>query len=759
MIRTSLRAKLVRNMIATLVVVATATLVVVAGMNVVSSGRTLITIEEHLRVSIEDKGRGLVVGQALALRDLVSDNAFGDVARLMERTIAKDQDLVYGLFVDEVGKSWGFAANKSLKNFPTDWKALGLDLKHYQTPGVKRQKKLVAEQSVFEFAMPVVDDKGQRLGILFYTLSDEPLRQALEEARSDSRRSLFLTVGLLGVLGILAIILGILLSRRSAARITQPVTDLTTAVNTLAAGRREIRVAIASGDELESLGNAFNNMAEELQESYSKLEMMNRTLEQKVEERTRELAQRNRDMRLVMDNVEQGFLTLTPDGVLAVERFTIIDRWFGPFGAGIRYVDYMQQMDPMYAASFGMGLEAITDDVLPLELCIDQLPARLRWAGKEFRCTYTPIIKGERFDGLLVVINDVTAELFHARQEAERKEILAMFEALTKDRTGFLSFMDEANELIGHLVTANIENQKRILHTLKGNAGLVGFTILSQMCHQMEDTLVEERQPLPEPMLAPLIERWRMLTASLKNFLGDKGRDVIELTSKEVDRVAEMVRSGAPSMRILDRLASWWLEASELPLNRLGRYAVALSKRLGKFDLEIHVKSNGIRLAPKAWAGFWTDLVHVVRNAVDHGIEGPNERAAAGKPKKANLRFETRLQAGRKLVVEIEDDGRGIAWEMVREAARKMGVPSATQEDLLKAIFTSGVSTQTEVTTLSGRGIGLSAVKQQVEDLGGSIAVDSQPGKGTCFRFIFTLPDISPRFGIDVEEDTVSNTA
>jgi two-component system chemotaxis sensor kinase CheA len=744
-------------MIATLVVVATATLVVVAGMNVVSSGRTLITIENHLRVSIQDKGRGLVVSQALALRDLVSDNAFGDVARLMERTIAKDQDLVYGLFVDEAGKPWGFAANKSLSHFPSDWKALGLDLKQYQTPGVKMQKKIVAEQSVFEFAMPVVDDKGQRLGILFYTLSDEPLRQALGEARSDSRRSSILMVVLLGVLGFLAIILGIALSRRSAARITQPVTDLTAAVNTLAAGRREIRVAIASGDELESLGNAFNNMAEELQESYSKLEMMNRTLEQKVEERTRELAQRNRDMRLVMDNVEQGFLTLTPDGVLAVERSTIIDRWFGPFGAGIRYVDYMLQVDPMYAASFGMGLEAITDDVLPLELCVDQLPARLRWDGKEFRCTYTPILKGDRFDGLLVVINDVTAELFHARQEAERKEILAMFEALTKDRTGFLSFMDEANDLISHVMTANLEMQKRILHTLKGNAGLIGFTILSQMCHQMEDTLADEMKPLPESVLSPLMARWRMLNESLKNFLGDKGRDVIELTSKEVDRVAEMIRSGAPSTRILDRLASWWLEASELPLNRLGRYAVALSRRLGKGNLEIQVKSNGIRLAPKAWAGFWTDLVHIVRNAVDHGIENPSERVAAGKPEMGNLRFETSIQAGRKLVVEIEDDGRGIAWEKVREVAKKKGIASATQEDLVKAIFTSGVTTRTEVTTLSGRGVGLSAVKQQVDDLGGVTVLDSQPGKGSCFRFVFTLPEISPRFGIDVDEDSANH--
>ena len=99
--RTSLRAKLVRTMIATLIVVSTATLLVVAGMNYFASHKTLKTIEASLRASIEDKGSGLVTNQALGLRDLVMDNAFGDVARLVERTIEKDEQLVYGLFLDE----------------------------------------------------------------------------------------------------------------------------------------------------------------------------------------------------------------------------------------------------------------------------------------------------------------------------------------------------------------------------------------------------------------------------------------------------------------------------------------------------------------------------------------------------------------------------------------------------------------------------------------------------------------------------------
>jgi two-component system chemotaxis sensor kinase CheA len=738
-------------MIATLVVVSTATLVVVAGLNYRASKRMLKKIEGNLTAGIENKGKGVVTHQALALRDLVIDNAFGDVARLLERTLEKDEQLVYGLFADDDGKVWGLATREGLSKDPDEWKRLGIDAKDLQggTKGaVQMRNRQVLGQNVFEFSMRVVDDKGTSLGKLFYAISDKALRLALAEARADSRRGLLVTVGLLVLLGTVAIVMGAIRSKQSAVRITQPVTDLTEAVNTLASGKRDISVKISSGDELEILGGAFNKMVAELKDSYERLENMNRTLEIKVQERTRELAERNRDMRLVMDNVNQGFLTVSIAGKLAKERSAIVDRWFGSYEGDTLFSDYIAKSDPFYAVSFKMGYEALIEDILPRELCIEQLPARLRREGREYRCSYFPILKGEQLGGLLIVINDVTAELLHARQESERKEILAMFEALTKDRSGFLSFMDEANEIFKQVRQGDLAIQKRGLHTLKGNAGLVGFGIVAKLCHQAEDELADRTAPLPAESLAPLEERWRTLSEALKTFLGDKGRDVLELSTHEIEKLEQEIRAGAPTTHVLDRLASWWLEPAELPLNRLGRYAAALTNRLGKGELELQIQSHGVRLAPKAWAGFWTDLVHVVRNAVDHGLESSAEREAAGKGARPKLRLSSAI-TGHKLVVEIEDFGRGINWDAVRGAARQLGLPSATEDDLVAAMFHSGLSTAAEITTISGRGVGLSAVRQQVEDLGGHIAIVSKPNQGTCFRFTFTLPDVGPRFGVD----------
>ena len=762
--RTSLRAKLVKTMVTTLAVVGSATLVVVAALNVATSRQTLGTIEKNLRDTIVEKGTGLATHQALALRDLVTDNAFSDVARLVERTVSTDRDLVYGLFVDPSGKAWALATTRAGPALPADWHAFGVDPAPAAPPAGKPRDvavthKEIAGHSAFEFSMAVTEDTGELLGVLVYGISDEPLTRAVAEARAESRRALALTVVLLVLLGAGTNVFGIVLSRRAASKITRPVRDLTTAVDTLATGNREIRVEIHSGDELERLGNSFNRMASELSESYARLEEMNRTLELKVEAHTAELGARNRDMRLVLDNVNQGFLTVSARGILAQERSTIVDRWFGSYGAEVQFADYIGKTDALYAGSFQMGYEAILEDILPRELCIEQMPARLRTGGREFRCSYSAIVKDDRFDGLLIVINDVTSELLHARQESERKEILAMFESLSRDRSGFLNFMDEASEMVGQLATANRDKQRRLLHTLKGNAALVGFSVVAQICHRIEDVLEEHEGTVGETELTPLSERWQVINESLQRFVGDKGHQVLELNVKEIERVEEMIRTGAPTTRVLDRLASWWLEPAEVPMQRLGRYAAALSNRLGKAPVEVDVRSNGVRLAPKAWAGFWTDLVHVVRNAVDHGLETPDERAEVGKPAVAHIRMSSFIHSGNRLVIEIADDGRGVDWEGVRRKAVGLGIPSATEEDLVRAIFTTGVSTRDEVTTMSGRGVGLSAVRQQVEDLGGTTALESELGRGTCFRFTFSLRDVGPRFGVDMDTETTRSAA
>jgi two-component system chemotaxis sensor kinase CheA len=127
-----------------------------------------------------------------------------------------------------------------------------------------------------------------------------------------------------------------------------------------------------------------------------------------------------------------------------------------------------------------------------------------------------------------------------------------------------------------------------------------------------------------------------------------------------------------------------------------------------------------------------------------HGIEDPAQRAAVGKREVGTIVIGARLQDQR-LVVTIEDDGRGIEWTALAAKARQRGLPAATEAELVEALFADGVSTAAAVTEVSGRGVGMAATRQATVDMGGTVEVRSRAGLGTEVRF--TLPLNAPRAG------------
>ena len=135
-------------------------------------------------------------------------------------------------------------------------------------------------------------------------------------------------------------------------------------------------------------------------------------------------------------------------------------------------------------------------------------------------------------------------------------------------------------------------------------------------------------------------------------------------------------------------------------------------------------------------------MTHLIRNAVDHGIEGPEERKAAGKNPEGTLSLSAEQKAGR-IVIKISDDGRGINRERVLEKARANGIVAEdavlTDDEVNQLIFAPGFSTAAEITSVSGRGVGMDVVKSNVRDLGGRIMIESTPGEGTTFTLALPL--------------------
>ena len=183
------------------------------------------------------------------------------------------------------------------------------------------------------------------------------------------------------------------------------------------------------------------------------------------------------------------------------------------------------------------------------------------------------------------------------------------------------------------------------------------------------------------------------------------------------------------------------------PIGRLfqkyPRMARDLARGLGK-DVELALSGEETELDRAMIDQLSDPLVHLVRNAVDHGVELPADRVAAGKPEKSTIKLSAR-QAGDHMVIEIADDGRGMSAESLRRKAVEKGLiePDAAaamdERHSLQLIFLPGFSTKEQVSDLSGRGVGMDVVKNNIQKLNGRIEIQSRPGAGTTITISLPL--------------------
>jgi len=169
--------------------------------------------------------------------------------------------------------------------------------------------------------------------------------------------------------------------------------------------------------------------------------------------------------------------------------------------------------------------------------------------------------------------------------------------------------------------------------------------------------------------------------------------------------------------------------------SKLSRSVRKLARELNK-DIELVLLGEETELDKMLVEEISDPLMHIIRNALDHGIEPPQERIAAGKGAKGRVTLSAYPQ-GNSVLIDISDDGRGIDPQKIREAAIRTGLDaSADPYDLL---FAPGLSTAAEVSEVSGRGVGLDVVKKNIQALKGSIEVISEPGHGTTFRIMLPI--------------------
>jgi len=256
----------------------------------------------------------------------------------------------------------------------------------------------------------------------------------------------------------------------------------------------------------------------------------------------------------------------------------------------------------------------------------------------------------------------------------------------------------------------------------------------------------------------PLAQTVRIDVARLDSLMALVGELVVARNRlAQLARQVEAAQPGAPFTdglaettqhleRVTDQLQDEVMKSRLLPIRpifqRLPRLVRDLAARLGK-EVELHVSGEDTQLDRSVMEEIADPIVHLVRNAIDHGIEPPAERIKQGKPPAGRLEISAGQQEGW-VVVTVQEDGRGIDLVRVREKAVAAGLITAEQaarlddSEAVRLIFAPGLSTAAAVSEISGRGVGMDVVRSNIERLNGSVAVETWPGRGT--RFTLRLP-------------------
>lgn len=300
--------------------------------------------------------------------------------------------------------------------------------------------------------------------------------------------------------------------------------------------------------------------------------------------------------------------------------------------------------------------------------------------------------------------------------------------------------------LIGQLlVQLGFLDQKRldaaVVALIKKQREAVSETARKQRMERRSDMMVRtsvERLDTLMNLVGELItDRNHLYQVRNKLDIGSHGNEYINQLSETVAHIG----------RITDQLQEEVMHIRMLPIgnvfHKFPRMVRDLSQKLGK-RIDLVMEGEDTELDRSVIDEINDPLIHLIRNSVDHGIETPEERLAAGKPENGTIRLTARHEQGR-IIITIEDDGKGIDAQKIRDSAVSKGLISESEaenlsdEKTIDLIFLSGLSTSKKATDISGRGVGMDIVRANIQRINGTILVETKLGHGTQFQIVLPL--------------------
>jgi signal transduction histidine kinase/PAS domain-containing protein len=462
--------------------------------------------------------------------------------------------------------------------------------------------------------------------------------------------------------------------------------------------------------------------------------VQNEKIEVEVQKRTAELRESRNAVKLLLDNAGQGFFSFDKKGIIGSDSSKIVGTIFSRNPAG----RHISELFGQPRADWNDYVELFFTSRLSFKELKGLCPSELACNSKSIALDYEPVLsEAGKLLAVLVVATDIT-ELKHLekRAEAEKSENAALIKVLAS-KNDFLELRQMVEDLAK--TESDPPAAHRLLHTVKGGFSLLECHAISQRCHVLEAELNEKFSP------AALRSGVSDIRAMIKEFM-EKNENVLNLkpdaervVSVEVSRLKKLI-ADAQSRGVPREIRAGLEELAERPiaecLGWLSDAFVLTGRRLGKNPEPISWFPSA-RICPDLYAGLMMSLVHIARNSADHGIEPTGIRKELGKPERGRLTAKLE-ERDNWYVLTFRDDGGGIDEGAVRRKANQLGLPAPkTSEEVMRLLLSGEFSTKTEITETSGRGIGLCAIRSEVEKLGGSITIRSELGQGTAVELQF----------------------
>lgn len=496
------------------------------------------------------------------------------------------------------------------------------------------------------------------------------------------------------------------------------------------------------------------------------------------------IAEEGDKVKNLLDNAGQGFLSFASDLKIEGEHSAECHELFGAEIEGRLFPELLFADDPsqrdflisilqdIFADEFGSS-STLFFSLLPQEVVIGQ---------NYISIEYKPIKAGDGGDHkIMVILTDITEKRsLEDQMEEERNRLRMVVSAVTRRNEIIKSIREyQAFSQQGMFDILNsdlsLEDKVfeifRVVHTFKGGFSQLDLVHVIKQIHLFESQLAQLRErsdslELDEfkqlchdtPMWSWMEPDLAILTEALgADFLGQEQMLTVEASA--ISAIGQqMLQTLSPIENQVFQPQLRRLKAKSFKdlLRDYSDYIERLAEDLDKAVAELDISGDEVLVNPDEFDDFIHSLVHVFRNIMDHGIEAIEDRMELGKEELGTVRCRVSHQKNQ-IMLTISDDGHGIDIQSLRKKAVDIGLyqpdeaDALDDEQLIELIFAEQVSSKDSVNELSGRGIGLSAVKQALEKLGGSVKVTTELGVGTEFHFNLPFNEAVELPAVDVE--------